>query len=184
MIVTDVIPVLIALEVELPYELPTPYVKIVTGVGKIKATMAAMEAVFKYNPHTIINMGTAGSLDPDLALGVHEVSTVGQRDMDASPLGWKVGQTPFTGELWIDLKLSGVSLTSGDNFVTSQPPLSSTLVDMEAYGIAMVCKKYKVIFDCYKYVSDFADEDSTTDWEQNCSDGANEFMKILSNRSE
>jgi adenosylhomocysteine nucleosidase len=184
MIVTDVIPVLVALEAELPYDLPAPYVKIVTGVGKIKATMAATEAVLKYNPHTIINMGTAGSLDPNLSLGVHEVSRVGQRDMDATPLGWRVGQTPFTGELWLGLSGRGISLTSGDNFVTSRPALSSTLVDMEAYGIAMVCHKYKVIFDCYKYVSDFADESSSTDWAQNCADGADEFMKILLNRSE
>tara|TARA_B110000858_G_C17660923_1_gene407215 strand:+ start:280 stop:831 length:552 start_codon:yes stop_codon:yes gene_type:complete len=180
----NVIPVLVALEAELPYELPAPYVKIVMGVGKIKATIAATEAALKYNPHTIINMGTAGSLDPKLSLGVHEVGKVGQRDMDATPLGFKIGQTPFTGELWLELKSSDISLTTGDNFVTSRPALSSTLVDMEAYGIAMVCNKYKIVFDCYKYVSDFADEESTTDWEQNCADGADEFMKILSNRRE
>ena len=178
---SNTIPVLVALEEELPFDLPAPYVKVITGVGKIKSTMAATEAVLKYNPRNIINFGTAGSLDPSLSIGIHSVGSVGQRDMDASPLGWEVGQTPFSGELWLNLKDTGVTLTTGDNFVTKQPPLASVLVDMEAYGIAMVCNKYNVVLDCYKYVSDFADENSTTDWAKNCADGADEFMAILSN---
>ena len=58
------IPVLVALNEELPNTLPAPYVKVITGIGKINATMAIMSAIHKYDPDTIINFGTAGSLNP------------------------------------------------------------------------------------------------------------------------
>ena len=42
----------------------------------------------------MINYGTAGNLNKKLK-GLVEVTQFFQRDMDASPLGFKIGQTPF-----------------------------------------------------------------------------------------
>ena len=41
------------------------------------------------------------------------------------------------------------------------------IVDMEAHGIAKICAKEQIDFECYKFITDFADEDAMKDWEQN-----------------
>ena len=41
------------------------------------------------------------------------------------------------------------------------------VVDMEAYAIAKICKKHKVDFKCYKYISDSADSKASKDWLKN-----------------
>ena len=46
---------------------------------------------------------------------------------------------------------------------------------MESYAIAKVCKIKKVHFECYKYVSDYTNEQSGNDWNQNVQKGAKLF---------
>ena len=54
--------ILVALENELPRNiLPDEHIEY-TGVGKINATIKAIEVIQKYNTDMIVNFGTAGSL--------------------------------------------------------------------------------------------------------------------------
>ena len=46
------------------------------------------------------------------------------------------------------------------------------IVDMEAHGIAKICAKEQIDFECYKFITDFADEDAMKDWELNQANGA------------
>lgn len=179
---TDTILVLVALEDELPQELPYPYVKVFTGVGKIKAAIAATTAIQEHNPRIVINFGTAGCLDSNIKTGLYPVSVIRQRDMDVRGLGIPLGTTPFTGEA--DLAVGtlyddGLILSTGDNFVETQPEVHSQLVDMEAYAIAMACKEQDVPLNVYKYISDYADEEANTDWKENCAKGAELFLKVI-----
>jgi adenosylhomocysteine nucleosidase len=175
------IPVMIALNAELPDELPEPYVKCVMGVGKIKATIATMKAIQKYRPTRLINYGTAGSLNRDFSEGIYQIAVVGQRDMDVRALGCKLGETPYSKEHWITLSdvETRPTLTSGDSFVSFVPELKSDLVDMEAYAIAMVCRDQKVPLDVYKFVSDNADAEAPRTWEENVNAGSVEFIRLL-----
>lgn len=175
------IPVMVALNAELPDELPAPYVKVVMGVGKIKAAIATVNAIHKYQPTYIINYGTAGSLNPVFGKGIYQVAAVGQRDMDVRPLGSQLGETPFTKEHWISLSDNETrpTLSTGDNFVSSTPEFVSDLVDMEAYAIAMACREHRVILDVYKFVSDNADGEAPASWEENVAAGSALFMEIL-----
>ena len=50
------------------------------------------------------------------------------------------------------------------------------VVDMEAYAIAKVCKLEGIEFKCFKYISDNADENATSDWIENCKKGAKSFQ--------
>lgn len=173
---------MVALDAELPDVLPAPYVKVVMGVGKIKAAIATMKAIQQYQPTRIINYGTAGSLNPVFGTGIHQIASVGQRDMDVRILGNRLGETPLTKEFWISLSdvESRPTLTTGDNFVSSVPELESDLVDMEAYAIAMVCRDQKVPLDIYKFVSDNADETAHVSWEENVANGRDQFLELLS----
>ena len=171
---------IIALKEELPRNLLPEFNIEYCGVGKINATYKSLEIISKYEPKLIINFGTAGSLRKNL-FGLHEVSHFFQRDMDARALGFKIGVTPFEERSVIDFGRTGLSCSSGDNFVSSPPELKTDLVDMEAYAIAKVCVLKNVQFMCFKYVSDNADESASKNWKANASLGATAFKDMIKN---
>ena len=171
---------IVALKEELPRSLLPEFNIEYCGVGKINATYKALEIITKYEPKLIINFGTAGSLRKNL-LGLHEVSHFFQRDMDARALGFKIGVTPFEERSVIDFGRTGLSCSSGDNFVSSPHELKTDLVDMEAYAIAKVCVLKNVQFMCFKYVSDHADESASKNWKANASLGATAFKDMVKN---
>ena len=171
---------IVALKEELPGNLLPEFNIEYCGVGKINATYKALEIISKYEPKLIINFGTAGSLRKNL-FGLHEVSHFFQRDMDATALGFKIGVTPFEERSVIDFGRTGLSCSSGDNFVSSPPELKTDLVDMEAYAIAKVCVLKNVQFMCFKYVSDNADESASKNWKANASLGATAFKDMVKN---
>lgn len=178
------IPVLVALNEELPNVLPDPYVKIITGIGKVNATMACMNAIHKYDPDHMINFGTAGSLNPVFDKGLFKVAKVAQRDLDIRVLGLELGQSARSAPVWylLDDIETRPSLTSGDQFVNTRPEMDSDLVDMEAAAHARVCHEFTVMLDVYKFVSDNADDTAPSTWEENCHKGAELFMKALYER--
>lgn len=169
---------IVALKEELPRNLLPEFNIEYCGVGKINATYKALEIIIKYEPKLIINFGTAGSLRKNL-FGLHEVSHFFQRDMDATALGFKIGVTPFEERSVIDFGRTGLSCSSGDNFVSSPPELKTDLVDMEAYAIAKVCVLKNIQFMCFKYVSDNADESASKNWKDNASLGATAFKDMI-----
>ena len=172
--------VLVAIEDELKREdLPSHQIEYI-GVGKINAVINTLNAIQKHNPKKIINFGTAGSLNVDIN-GLVEVSTFFQHDMDASPLGFKVGQTPFEDHLEINFGRDGVTCGTGDRFVTSTPALETDIVDMEAFAIAKVCKLKNIDFRCFKFISDNANDEAKNDWADNVSLGAKLFIERINN---
>ena len=130
--------ILVAIEDELKRsELPDHQIEYV-GVGKVNAVFNTLKAIEKYSPQQIVNFGTAGTLDENIK-GLVEVSSFFQRDMDASPLGFEVGQTPILKKVFeITFGREGVTCGTGDKFVTSLPALKTDIVDMEAFAIAKV----------------------------------------------
>ena len=181
------IDLLVALEAERDgVQLPADMRVTFTGVGKINAALAAAAVLAQADCTAVMNFGTAGSLKPDLAGTLVRVVKISQRDMDARPLAPR-GTTPFedgptAGQ--IELGGDGVSLSTGDNFVTAPPALASDIVDMEAYAIAKACQRAGVAFSCWKYVTDLADENATENWRDNVARGAHLFaaqMQDISN---
>lgn len=173
--------VLVALEEELPVTLPYSFVKVVTGLGKVNAAIATLEAINKYNPDEIINYGTAGTLNTeDYPSGLFQVGTVYQRDMDCTPIGYDIGQTPYdTEHRALNLGVKGPSLSTGDNFVTSEPELLTDLVDMEAYAIVKAARKFNIPVRVYKFVSDNANENASEDWNKNVANGYDLFLEEI-----
>ena len=82
--------------------------------------------------------------------------------MDASPLGLRIGQTPFD-EIENKVGKWGVQLRYRDSFVTQTPKLKTDLVDMEAYAIAKICYLKDIKFRCFKYISDNANAEANDD---------------------
>ena len=86
--------VVIALEEELPGPLPSGYKKLITGVGKVNASVA-LTAELCYNDHytKIINYGSAGGSSA-IKGELVGVSAVIERDMDCTPLGLPLYVSP------------------------------------------------------------------------------------------
>ena len=149
-----------------------------SGVGKVNAAIKTLQVIQKHSPDLIINFGTAGSLNPRLS-GLLEVGSFYQRDMNASPLGFEVGQTPFEEDIEITFGREGVTCGTGDKFVTSTPTLKTDIVDMEAFAIAKVCKLKNIDFRCFKFISDNANSEAKDDWVDNVSLGAKLFIERI-----
>ncbi len=147
-----------------------------SGCGKVNATIATMEAI-DAGAKKIINYGTAGAVGN--ISGLVEVTGYVDRDMDVRPLGFRLGQTPFEEGIRIGRK--GLVVGSGDSFAIGKPEIECDIVDMEAYAIARVCKKYDVEFRCFKYISDKADENAASDWNENIRKGNQLFQELLYN---
>ena len=152
-----------------------------TGVGKVNATYNLTKVLMDDRDEydLVINYGTAGS---KVYNGIVDCTRFIQRDMDATPLGFKKGETPFEDEpSMIDFSHIknpiGKNLTcyTGDSFATDLTPYDD-VVDMEAYALAKTCRNLEIDFVSYKYISDNGNAD---DWEKNCGKGIEEFKKVL-----
>ena len=172
--------ILVAVEEELSVKDLPEFQIYYTGVGKINASIKTLEIIRDYSPTQVINYGTAGSLNKKLK-GLVEVTQFFQRDMDATPLGFKIGQTPFDEIEEINFGSAGYSCGTGDSFVTQTPKLKTDLVDMEAYAIAKICYLKDIKFKCFKYISDNADEGANDDWIKNVSIGKKLFIERMRN---
>ena len=149
-----------------------------SGVGKINATIKIMELISKFKPNEIINYGTAGSTKQNLS-GLVECTKFVQRDMDARGLmNFKLGETPFDPISKMTYSNEGYICASGDSFVQSSVEIDCDIVDMEAYSFAKVCKLYNIRFKCFKYISDYANENANNDWIDNYSKGAKLFSEV------
>ena len=179
-----------------------------TGVGKVNATYkltSYLESFGEYMPYKIvINYGTAGSRELPVGELVDCTKFI-QRDMDATQFGFLRGQTPFeeTDSLYNGKSIIVLDSNSefnpigkhyvcgtGDNFVDDVPLEAYTfgdnwmcdVVDMESYALAKVCSHYEVPFISFKYITDYADEHSVGDWEDNLGDGIVDFKERVLNK--
>ena len=157
---------------------------IYTGVGKVNATYELTAELFfqmklSKVPKLVINFGTGAS---KVHNGLVDCTRFIQRDMDATPMGFKIGETPFEDAPSLidfsDIKNpidKNLTCYTGDSFVTDMT-LYGGVVDMEAYALAKVCHKTGIDFVSFKYITDNGNAD---DWKTFCSEGAKKFKEIL-----
>jgi adenosylhomocysteine nucleosidase len=153
-----------------------------TGVGKLNAAHATIDAIAAHRPSLVINYGTAGKIKSSLR-GLHEISEVVQRDMMAEPLAPR-GRTPFAPELdRFKSGRTGVICGTGDSFVTSSDHWLTDngvdLVDMELFGIAFVCARAQIPWRAFKFITDDANDFAADHWTENVANGEDLFWDAL-----
>jgi adenosylhomocysteine nucleosidase len=148
------------------------YAVLHTGIGKVNAAYGLMKHLAAHGkPSVVVNMGTAGSRKHKGGTIVNCTRFV-QRDMDVTPLGIPLYQTPFSDDpIEISYGQRAPSLPeglcgTGDNFDTTEQAETFDVVEMEAYALALICKRENIPFLCLKYVSDGADGDGAGDWNE------------------
>lgn len=152
----------------------------VIGVGKVNAALNLTQLIYRYRPHRVINIGTAGGIT--VSSGIHRINSTIQHDVNLTPLGLEPGAILSDADN-VKLNLPGPGLTcaSGDLFVTEPEKLrvSCDIIDMEAYSIARVCKALDVDCEIWKYISDGADSVSASTWQKEVKSGQDYYEKVL-----
>ena len=149
------------------------------GVGPVEAAISMTRALATLAsgsapPDLVISLGSAGS--QKLEQGeVYQAGTVSYRDMDASPLGFEKGQTPFM-DLPVELELDAlvpdlavVRLSTGANIVSGAgyDAIDADMVDMETFALKRACMSFELPLVALRGISDGAAElHHFDDWTQ------------------
>jgi len=175
--------VLTALRPELDHlNMPMGIQVFYTGIGKINATITALEAIAQTRPSLIVNFGTVGAVSEDIS-GLLQIKRVVQRDMIAEPLSPR-GRVPFCERPHEYFSTQGsYTCGTGDSFVTTKDPWLEEqgvhVVDMELFAIAAVAHAHGLPWLSYKYVTDFTNEESGQAWHEKISLGEALFLDQL-----
>lgn len=159
------------------------------GVGKVNAAMVTQMMVH-LGAEAIVFTGVAGAIDPELTVGDLVISTEAvQHDVDATTLGFEVGQIPYESvRCWrADDTLrrlasasaagfEGVAvvegrIASGDQFVADPQKVAwlrdafgAVCAEMEGASVAQVCAKWELPFVIVRSISDTADHGADVDF--------------------
>lgn len=157
-----------------------------SGVGKGNASMATTILLENFNVEAVVNIGTAGGLDPCQQVLDAVISTrVVQHDMDTSAVDGDEGIGLYfdadkdLADICVDA-LSALDIhvyqglvASGDQFIAREDQLErlhtyfpkAICAEMEAGAIAQVCTHYHVPFVVLRSLSDVAhNKDSHMDF--------------------
>ena len=172
-----------------------------SGVGKVSASMTAQILIDRFDVNKIIFTGLAGSINNkihigDIIIGIKSV----QYDLDASELGFKIGQIPYPDYRFFhsDKKMADIALKTiipetkifqgtiltGDLFLNHEDQkehlsifkeLNGDCLEMEGAAVAQVCTLNNVPFIIIRIISDNADQDAVKDFEK--------FKDLISHKS-
>ncbi|WP_183802587.1 5'-methylthioadenosine/S-adenosylhomocysteine nucleosidase [Mycoplana azooxidifex] len=150
---------------------------LMTGVGPVEAAVQVTRALAHLAargslPDLVVSLGSAGSARLEQT-GVYQASSVSYRDMDASPLGFVKGATPFLDlpvVVPMTLKVPGIAtarLSTGANIVsgTAYDGIDADMVEMETFAILRACQAFGVPLVGLRGISDGkAELTHVSDW--------------------
>ncbi len=166
-------------------------VLIYSGVGKANAAAATIALINNFSVNSIINIGSAGSVNLKLSPGNFFIPTSTQYvDVDATGFGYMPNQVPhengvfnlsnklilMSQEIIKEYQTNFVEGTIGtsDSFVNQKNYKNFNLqnvlaTDMESSAIAQICSKNNVECAFIKYISDciHSDDVSESQWKKN-----------------
>jgi adenosylhomocysteine nucleosidase len=168
-----------AAEAEYGPHLRRRFVPLMTGVGPVEAGVVlgaelGRRQVLGELPDLVVSLGSAGSRTLEQT-GIYQAILVSYRDMDASPLGFEKGRTPFL-DLPAIVPLPHVvpgippaSLSTGAAIVSGAAygAVEADMVDMETFAVLRACQLFGLPLIALRGISDGADELShVDDWTQ------------------
>ncbi|MCY6381926.1 5'-methylthioadenosine/S-adenosylhomocysteine nucleosidase [Hoeflea prorocentri] len=168
-----------AAEQEYGPELKQRFRPLITGVGPVEAAVGLTAALQELTmadqkPHLVISLGSAGSAQLEQT-GIYQVSSVSYRDMDASPLGFEKGATPFLDlPVIVDLPITvpgiaAATLSTGANIISGDvyDTIDAQMVDMESFAVLRACNRFAVPLLGLRGISDGkAELGHIDDWTQ------------------
>jgi adenosylhomocysteine nucleosidase len=172
------------------------------GIGKVNASVCTTILLEKFNVDKLIFTGVAGGTNPDINVGDIVISTdLMEHDFDCTAFGLKPGEIPRmdTSIFKADDKLVSIAkegaleifdpksiyvgrIVSGDQFIAEPAKISwlretfnSECTEMEGAAVAHVCHMFRVPFVIIRSISDKANDNAKTDFQ--------EFVKLAAKNS-
>lgn len=150
---------------------------LITGVGPLEAaigTTIRLEQLRVANtlPDLVVSLGSAGSRRCEIG-GVYQIGSVSWRDMDASPIGFPPGVTPFADHPAVIVlptplvDIPTATLSTGSDIVVGDAyaAIDADLVDMETFAVLRACQRFGVPMMGLRGVSDGPGElDGLSGW--------------------
>lgn len=139
---------------------------LMTGVGPVEAAVVltrtlAELAAERTLPDLVVSLGSAGAATLEQT-EVYQAVSVGYRDMDASPLGFEKGATPFLdlpAVVPLPLRIPGVPearLSTGANIVSgaAYETIDADMVEMETFAVLRACQSFGIPLIALRGISD------------------------------
>jgi adenosylhomocysteine nucleosidase len=155
-----------AVDAEYGPHLKSRITPLMTGVGPVEAAIVLSHALTKLQaeeklPDLVVSLGSAGSRSLEQT-EVYQVSSVAYRDMDASPLGFEKGRTPFLDHpavMPLPYSIPGLpqaSLSTGGNIVSgaAYDLVAADMVDMETFAVLRCCQLFGIPLIGLRGISD------------------------------
>lgn len=153
------------------------FTPLMTGVGPVEAGVRLGAELSRLNsegglPDLIVSLGSAGSRTLEQA-GIYQAVSVSYRDIDASPLGFEKGATPFLDlpvTVPLPLLIPGVrqaTLSTGGAIISgaAYDAIAADMVDMETFACLRACQLFGVPLIGLRGISDgAADLRHVGDW--------------------
>lgn len=146
---------------------------LICHVGPVEAALNLAHCLARNKDiDLVVSLGSAGSAKLEQA-EIYQVSEVSYRDMDASPLGFAKGETPFLNfPAKVDLgnriaDLRQASISTGANIVDGEAydPIAAEMVDMETWSIMRACYQFNIPMIGLRGISDGAHPlEEYSDW--------------------
>ncbi|WP_313017210.1 5'-methylthioadenosine/adenosylhomocysteine nucleosidase [Acetoanaerobium noterae] len=185
----------------------TDLVVVRSGIGKVNAAMCTQILIDRFEVKAIINIGVAGAIADDLEIGDIVLSTkLIEHDFDVTAFGHKKGVIPrMDSSIFIaddklidmasvaakDLKDVYVKkgiVVSGDVFVSSselkdalQAEFNADCAEMEGAAIAHVCMLNKMPFLVIRAMSDKANGEAPSNFDEFVFESAKNSKKLILN---
>lgn len=136
---------------------------LMTGVGVVEAAASVAHALATLPelPDLVVSLGSAGSRRKPVG-EIFQISHVSWRDIDASPLGFARGVTPFLDLDPVQPLVTPIAdwptatLSTGSDVVTGSAydRIDADLVEMETWGVLRACQRFGVPVMGLRGVSD------------------------------
>jgi adenosylhomocysteine nucleosidase len=168
-----------AAEPEYGAQLRRLFSPLMTGVGPVEAGVRLGAELARLQeqggrPDLIVSLGSAGSRKLEQA-EVYQAVSVSYRDMDASPLGFEKGVTPFLdlpAVVPLPLRVPGIreaTLSTGAAVISGSAydAIDADMVDMETFACLRACQLFSIPLVALRGISDGAEElRHVSDWTQ------------------
>ena len=139
---------------------------LITGVGPVEAAVQLTLALCHLAadgdlPDYVVSLGSAGSATLEQT-EIYQATSVSYRDMDASPLGFTKGATPFLdlpAEVPLPCRIPGIPaarLSTGADIVSgaAYAAIDADMVEMETFGALRACQAFGVALIGLRGISD------------------------------
>jgi adenosylhomocysteine nucleosidase len=155
-----------AIDAEYGVKLKKRFVPLFTGVGPVEAATATAAALATLAargklPDLVVCLGSAGSRSLEQGQ-IYQASHVSYRDMDASPLGFSRGATPFLDlppVVELPLRIPSIKfarLSTGANIVSgaAYDLIDADMMDMETFAVLRAAMRFSVPLVGLRGISD------------------------------